>query len=123
MIFQEVLKLKPNLLIIYSGDNEFLEPRLYEIGEHWYGPIARLANHAHVYRILRGNPLARRFFPENTLPAGHVAFKRTRAVEPALASSPASGKGPRARRQDPPATRSALSLKLFHGYAQHGLQR
>jgi hypothetical protein len=76
MIFQEILDFNPNLIVIYSADNEFHEPRTYTIGKHWYDPLATLLNRSHVYRILRGNPLARRLFPENTLPAGRVAFSR-----------------------------------------------
>jgi hypothetical protein len=74
MILQEIINLEPNLLIIYSGDNEFIEPRLYSVEERWFDPLARLANHSHLYRILRGNPLARRWFPENTLRAEDVTM-------------------------------------------------
>jgi tetratricopeptide (TPR) repeat protein len=76
MILQEILEFDPNLLIVYSGDNEFIEPRTYSTTERWYNPLATLANHSHLFRVLRGNPLARRWFPENTLPADYVAFQR-----------------------------------------------
>ena len=76
LILQEIIDLEPDLLIIYSGDNEFVEPRVYSVKPHWYGPLANLADHSHLFRILRGNPLARRWFPENTLPADYVAFQR-----------------------------------------------
>jgi hypothetical protein len=76
MVFEEILQFQPDLLIVYSGDNEFVEPRLYSIKEHWFDPLADLANHSHLFRILRGNPLARRWFPENTLPAEDVVISR-----------------------------------------------
>jgi hypothetical protein len=76
MIMQEILEFKPNLLIVYSGDNEFHEPRTYAVEQRWYDPLVALANRSHLYRILRGHPLARKWFPENTLPAGDVAFQR-----------------------------------------------
>jgi len=76
MILQEIINLEPDLLIIDSGDNEFIEPRVYSVKEHWYDPLAKLADHSHLFRILRGNPLARRWFPENTLPADYVTFQR-----------------------------------------------
>ena len=74
MIFEEILELRPDLLIIYSGDNEFIEPRVYSIKERWFDPLVDLANHSHLFRIVRGNPLARRWFPENTLLADSFAI-------------------------------------------------
>jgi tetratricopeptide (TPR) repeat protein len=76
LILQDVLELEPDLVIIYSGDNEFIEPRSYSVEAHWYDPLAEFANHWRLYRVLRGTPVARRWFPENTLPSERLAIAR-----------------------------------------------
>lgn len=67
LIFKEVVKFQPDLIILYSGNNEFLERRIYSVHGHWYDPLQTAANESVVYRLARGSRLGRRFFPENTL--------------------------------------------------------
>ena len=67
LIFQEIVKFQPDLIILYAGNNEFLERRIYSVHGHWYDPLQTAANESVVYRLARGSRLGRRFFPENTL--------------------------------------------------------
>jgi lysophospholipase L1-like esterase len=76
LVLDEILEFEPDLLIIYSGDNEFVEPRVYSVKARWFDPLADVANHSHLYRILRGNPLARKMFPDNTLHADYMSYQR-----------------------------------------------
>jgi hypothetical protein len=76
LILQDVLELQPDLVIIYSGDNEFIEPRTYSVEAHWYDPLADFANHWHLYRVFRGTPLARRWFPQSVLPSERLQIPR-----------------------------------------------
>ena len=76
LIAQEVLEFDPNLLIIWSGNAEVIEPRVYSTRKRWFDPLVDIANRSTLYRILRGNPLARRWFPDNTLPADYVTWQK-----------------------------------------------
>ena len=77
LIFDEIIEFAPDLIIIYSGNNEFLERRAYQVEPRWYDPFARLLNLSVAYRVLRGSVIGRRLFPENTLSDSerdHVAY-------------------------------------------------
>jgi tetratricopeptide (TPR) repeat protein len=84
LIMQEVLDFDPDLLVIYSGNNEFIEPRRYSTATRWYDPMLDLANRSSVYRLLRGSFIGVRLFPENTLEAeqrGFVAYEQWSKIE------------------------------------------
>lgn len=74
LIAKEALNLDPNLLIIWSGNAEFIEPRIYT--KHWFDPALGLLNRSTLYRVLRGTPLARKWVSDNTLPADYVRWQR-----------------------------------------------
>jgi tetratricopeptide (TPR) repeat protein len=77
LIFNQVLQFDPDLLILYTGNNEFLEKRNYGIGKRWYDPLETLADKSVLFRVLRGSVAGRLLFPENTLKAmerQHKAF-------------------------------------------------
>lgn len=83
MIFEEVLALEPDLFVIYSGNNEFIERRVYAEAR-WYDPIARLASRSTAYRLLRGTPPFSGLFPVSTLDAGErggVAYEQWSKIE------------------------------------------
>jgi tetratricopeptide (TPR) repeat protein len=67
LILDEVLPLQPDLLVIYSGNNEFVEPRQYAVDARWFDPIGSLANRSTAYRLMRGSPFISKFFPTSTL--------------------------------------------------------
>jgi tetratricopeptide (TPR) repeat protein len=84
MILNEVLAYGPDLVIVYSGNNEFLEPRRYAVEPHWSDGLAAVANHSRAYSLLRGSPLGARWFPRNTLQdqvVGGVAFEQWSKIE------------------------------------------
>jgi tetratricopeptide (TPR) repeat protein len=84
MIVDEIAAYAPDLVIIYSGNNEFLEPRRYATQAHWSDGLAAVATHARAYSLLRGSPLVARWFPSNTLQAqvvGGVAFEQWSKIE------------------------------------------
>jgi tetratricopeptide (TPR) repeat protein len=84
LIQQEVLAFQPDLIVIYSGNNEFIEPRLYATRRRWYDAVAALAQHSTAYRLIRGSALGSRLFPQNTLRAdfrGGVAFEQWSKIE------------------------------------------
>ena len=77
LIFKEIMEFEPDLIILYTGDNEFLEKRSYDIRHNWLDPISRLANYSILFRIIRGSALGRWVFPANTLQGGqldHAAY-------------------------------------------------
>ena len=67
LIFEEIMEFHPDLIILYSGNNEFIEKRKYRVRERWYEPIRGVADRLAVFRLLRGSPLVRRIFAEDTL--------------------------------------------------------
>lgn len=84
MILNEIVAYSPDLVIIYSGNNEFLEPRRYAPELHFSDGLADLAGHSRAYSLLRGSPLVARWFPTNTLQAqvvGGVAFEQWSKIE------------------------------------------
>lgn len=84
MILNEIVAYGPDLVIIYAGNNEFLEPRRYATEAHWSDAIAGVARQSRAYSLLRGSPLVARWFPRNTLQAqvvGGVAFEQWSKIE------------------------------------------
>ena len=84
LVFQEVLAFQPDLIVIYSGNNEFLEPRLYSTRPRWYDPLAALAKRSRAYELIRGSPLGSKWFPESTFGAetrGGVAYEEWSKIE------------------------------------------
>lgn len=65
-IFERVVDFDPDFIVIYSGNNEFLEKRTYL--RRWEGleAIAAAANHLATFRRLRSWVIRHRY-PENTL--------------------------------------------------------
>jgi tetratricopeptide (TPR) repeat protein len=83
-ILAEVLEFQPDLFIIYSGNNEFLEPRVYSNHATWLDAVESLANYSTVYRILRGSFVGIWLFPENTFRDGtreHQAYQDWSRIE------------------------------------------
>jgi len=85
LILDEVASYDPDMVIIYSGNNEFLEKRTYAITrsglQHW---LAASANHSVVYRVLRGSSLGTLLFPGNTIADStrqHVAYEQWSKIE------------------------------------------
>ncbi len=77
LIFEEALQFEPDAVVIWSGNNEFLERRRYETLPRWVEPVAALANESLIYRGVRGSRVGRVLWPENTLSAherGHHLF-------------------------------------------------
>jgi tetratricopeptide (TPR) repeat protein len=84
LIFREVLQYEPDLLIVYTGNNEFIEPRLYATAPRWYEPLGSLAKHSTVYRLVRGSSRVAELFPENTFRAdlrGNVAYEQWSKID------------------------------------------
>jgi tetratricopeptide (TPR) repeat protein len=84
LIFEEVIGLEPDLLVIYSGNNEFIERRNYAVEPRWYDALASFANRSMTYRLVRGSPLVSGFFPASTLNAGErgeVAYEQWSKIE------------------------------------------
>ncbi len=77
LIFEEALEFEPDVFVIWSGNNEFLEKRVYRTNVGWAEPLLALANQSLLYRGIRGSRLGRWAFPDNTLSAyerGHHLF-------------------------------------------------
>lgn len=77
LIFEEALQFEPDVFVIWSGNNEFLEKRVYRTGESWVEPLASAAKHSLLYRGVRGSRVGRWLFPDNTLSAherGHHLY-------------------------------------------------
>ncbi len=84
LIFREILAFQPDLIIIYTGNNEFLEPRLYSTRPRWYDPLAALAKRSRAYELIRGSTLSSKWFPENTFSAqsrGGIAYEQWSKIE------------------------------------------
>jgi len=84
LIFLEILAFQPDLIVVYTGNNEFLEPRRYSTRPRWYDPLAALAKRSRAYELIRGSPLGFRWFPENTLSAQSregIAYEQWTKIE------------------------------------------
>lgn len=84
LIFQEVIEFEPDLMVIYSGNNEFLEKRVYGEEPTWWEPVSGALNRLHLVRRVKGSSLGRRLWPENTLLADerqHVAYEQWSKIE------------------------------------------
>jgi lysophospholipase L1-like esterase len=84
LILNEIVAFQPDLVIIYSGNNEFLEPRRYATQARWYDGLAALAAHSRAYALARGSPPFSGWFPASTLQAqtvGGVAFEQWSKIE------------------------------------------
>jgi tetratricopeptide (TPR) repeat protein len=84
LILQEVLQFEPDLLIVYTGNNEFIEPRLYATMARWYEPLETLAKHSTVYRLIRGSSRVAELFPANTFRSdlrGNVAYEQWSKID------------------------------------------
>lgn len=84
LILEEIAAFEPDLVIIYSGNNEFLEPRRYQTEPHWSDGIASVVAHSRVYTLVRGSPLIAKWFPGNTLQThavSGVAFEQWSKIE------------------------------------------
>lgn len=84
LIFQEVIEFEPDLIVIYSGNNEFLEKRVYREEPAWFEPVTTALNRLHLVRRVKGSSLGRRLWPENTLLADerqHVAYEQWSKIE------------------------------------------
>lgn len=77
LIFEEALEFDPDVMVVWSGNNEFLEKRVYRTNVGWAEPLLALANQSLLYRGIRGSRVGRWAFPDNTLSAyerGHHLF-------------------------------------------------
>ena len=84
LIFQEIIQYEPNLIVIYSGNNEFIEKRVYRETPSWLKPIAEAMNRLYLVRRVKGSSLGRRLWPENTLLADerqHVGYEQWSKIE------------------------------------------
>lgn len=84
LIFEEVIEFEPDLIVIYSGNNEFLEKRVYGEEPAWWEPVSRALNRLHLVRRVKGSSLGRRLWPDNTLLADerqHVAYEQWSKIE------------------------------------------
>ena len=84
LILGEVVSFQPDLIVIYSGNNEFLEPRRYATRSRWYDSLTALANYSTAYKLVRGSSLSARLFPRNTFQphvVGGVAFEQWSKIE------------------------------------------
>lgn len=69
MVFQEALQFEPDLFVIWSGNNEFLEQRTYVDSSPWRERLEEWINHFLAYRAIRGSRIGRYLWPESTLSA------------------------------------------------------
>ena len=84
LILDEIAAFAPDLVIVYSGNNEFLEPRRYRTEPHWSDGLAAAAGYSRAYALLRGSPLVAGWFPGSTLQphtVGGVAFEQWSKIE------------------------------------------
>ena len=71
LIFEEVIDYEPDLIIVYEGNNEFLEKRVYRDGAGRLASLRPVLNRFVSYRMVRGSWLGRRLFPDDTLWGEH----------------------------------------------------
>ncbi len=84
LIVDEILAFQPDLIVIYSGNNEFVEQRQYAVADNWYDPVARIANLSTAYRLLRGSPALSSLFATSSLSAearGGIAMEQWSKIE------------------------------------------
>ncbi len=84
LIFQEIIRFEPDLIVIYSGNNEFIEKRVYSEKPSWHDPLLSTMNHSYLVRRVKGSSLGRRLWPENTLlpeERQHVAYEQWSKIE------------------------------------------
>jgi tetratricopeptide (TPR) repeat protein len=78
LIFDRVLEFEPDLLVLYTGNNEFLEKRRYLAAREHLDPVLAIANRSAAVRLLRSG-IVRLFFPDNVLAGArreHVAYEQ-----------------------------------------------
>lgn len=75
LIFDQVVDLEPDALVLYSGNNEFLEKRSYLRRWPALERMASAANRLVLFRLLRRG-VAAVFLPDNTLSADHREHAR-----------------------------------------------
>jgi tetratricopeptide (TPR) repeat protein len=68
LILEQVLRFEPDLVVLYSGNNEFLEHRRYLALSSALARTVTLASHSVLFRWLRST-IVSSFFPENSLSA------------------------------------------------------
>jgi tetratricopeptide (TPR) repeat protein len=81
LVFNQVIDYDPDLVIIYSGNNEFLERRRYPDASAGPRRLERFANRSVLFRLVAGS---RWLFPNSTLDPGergHVAFEQWSKIE------------------------------------------
>jgi len=66
MIFNNVINFDPDLIIIYSGNNEFLEKRTYHTGKETFDQVSRSSRNLRVVRLLEYK-IKRLLNPESSL--------------------------------------------------------
>lgn len=84
LIFDEILAFEPDLVVIYSGNNEFVEQRRYAVAGNWYDRVATIASFSTAYRLLRGSPTLSSLFPTSSLSAetrGGIAMEQWSKIE------------------------------------------
>jgi tetratricopeptide (TPR) repeat protein len=84
LIFQEIIRFEPDLVVIYSGNNEFIEKRIYAEIRPWHEPLSSIMNRSYLVRRVRGSSVGRRLWPENTLlpeERQHVAYEQWSKIE------------------------------------------
>jgi hypothetical protein len=84
LIFQEIIQYNPDLIVIYSGNNEFIEKRVYGETSTWFDPVTTMMDRLYLVRRVKGSSLGRRFWPENTLlpeERQHVAYEQWSKIE------------------------------------------
>jgi tetratricopeptide (TPR) repeat protein len=84
LIFEEIRAFQPDLIVVYSGNNEFVEQRRYSVTDSWYDSIANIANFSTAYRLLRGSPALSSLFPTSSLSAetrGGIAMEQWSKIE------------------------------------------
>lgn len=94
LLFDRVLEFEPDLLVLYTGNNEFLEKRTYLPAREHLDPVLAIANRSAAVRLLRSG-IVRLFFPDNVLASArreHVAYEqwsKVRRVALTLREDPA----------------------------------
>jgi hypothetical protein len=67
LIFRKVIEFDPDLVVIYSGNNEFIEKRIHAERSSWFEPVPAAINRLYLVRRMKGSSFARRLSPGNTL--------------------------------------------------------
>ncbi len=75
---------EPDLVVIYSGNNEFIEKRIYTEAGSWQKPLNSIMNGSYLIRRMKGSSLGRRLWPDNTLlpeERQHIAYEQWLKIE------------------------------------------